>query len=116
MSVIHYPAVPYERLKRQQLLTLAYVLEEQRDRALKKVEQIPELVAEVERLQGESAHWKSLWKGTVEDSTKVIQERDEALRVVERLEAEIEGLEGMVNTLGGCLNSVAEADKLRRPI
>lgn len=31
-----------------------------------------------------------------------------------RLEAEIEGLEGMVNTMGGCLNSVAEADKLRR--
>ncbi|WP_237112808.1 hypothetical protein [Mycobacteroides abscessus] len=86
MSVIHYPAVPYERLKRQQLLTLAYVLEEQRDRALKKVEQIPELVAEVERLQAESAHWKSLWQGTVEYPTKVIQERDEALREVERLE------------------------------
>lgn len=84
MSVIHYPAVPYERLKRQQWLTLlAYVLEEQRDRALKKVEQIPELIAEVERLQAESAHWKALWQGTVEYSTKVIQERDEALRALE---------------------------------
>lgn len=85
MSVIHYPAVPYERLKRQQLLTLAYALEEQRDRALKKVEQIPELVAEVERLQAESAHWKALWQGTVKYSTKVIQERDEALRTLDKV-------------------------------
>lgn len=103
---------------------------------------VPELIAEVEQARGWAAwfaaqsemwqaraelhisecaaadaaaeHWKALWQGTVEDSTKVIQERDEALREVERLEAEIEGLEGMVNTMGGCLNSVAEADKLRR--
>ncbi|SII79596.1 Uncharacterised protein [Mycobacteroides abscessus subsp. abscessus] len=75
---------------------------------------VRELIAEVERLQAESAHWKALWQGTVDYSTKMIQERDDALREVERLEAEIEGLEGMVNTMGGCLNSVAEADKLRR--
>ncbi|WP_157897272.1 hypothetical protein [Mycobacteroides franklinii] len=43
MSVIHYPPVPYERLKRQQLLTLVYALEEQRDRALKKLEELREL-------------------------------------------------------------------------
>lgn len=73
-----------------------------------------EAADEIERLEGESVHWKSLWQGTVEYSTKIIQERDEVLREVERLEAEIECLEGMVNTMGGCLNSVAEADKLRR--
>lgn len=56
---------------------------------------IPELVAEVERLQAESAHWKSLWQGTVEYSTKVIQERDEALREVERLTRELERAEAV---------------------
>lgn len=45
---------------------------------------VPELIAEVERLEGESEHWKALWRGTVEDSTKVIQERDEALRELEQ--------------------------------
>lgn len=46
---------------------------------------VPELIAEVERLEGESAHWKALWRGTVEDSTKVIQERDEALRALDKV-------------------------------
>lgn len=46
---------------------------------------IPELIAEIERLEGESAHWKALWRGTVEDSTKVIQERDEALRALDKV-------------------------------
>ncbi|MDO3076105.1 hypothetical protein P5V64_21325 [Mycobacteroides abscessus subsp. abscessus] len=75
---------------------------------------VRELIEAVEFLEPAADHWKSLWQGTVEYSTKVIQERDEALREVERLRAEIESLEGMVNTMGGCLNSVAEADKLRR--
>ncbi len=30
-------------------------------------------------------HWKALWRGTVEDSTKVIQERDEALRALDKM-------------------------------
>lgn len=47
---------------------------------------VRDLVAEVERLEADAQHWKALWQGTVEDSTKVIQERDEALREVERLE------------------------------
>lgn len=34
--------------------------------------------------------------------------------LVDRAKASLESLEGMVNTMGGCLNSVAEADKLRR--
>lgn len=46
---------------------------------------VPELIAEVERLQAESAHWKALWQGTVKDSTKVIQERDEALRTLDKV-------------------------------
>ncbi|SIJ95685.1 Uncharacterised protein [Mycobacteroides abscessus subsp. abscessus] len=31
----------------------------------------------------ERDHWKALWQGTVEYSTKIIQERDEALRELE---------------------------------
>lgn len=71
---------------------------------------VPELVAEAERRQDlitefrkrddvatgviknlcdERDHWKSLWQRTVKDSTKVIQERDEALREVEQLKARI---------------------------
>ncbi|WP_165803292.1 hypothetical protein [Mycobacteroides abscessus] len=53
---------------------------------------VPELIAEVERLQAESAHWKSLWQGTVEYSTKIIQERDEALREVEKLRRAVDVL------------------------
>ncbi len=30
-------------------------------------------------------HWKSLWQGAVEGSTKVIQERDEALRALDKV-------------------------------
>ncbi|TDZ92117.1 hypothetical protein CCUG60885_04231 [Mycobacteroides salmoniphilum] len=50
------------------------------------------LIEKVERLEGESDHWKALWQGTVEDSTKVIQERDEALREVERLQCSVDVL------------------------
>ncbi|AWG57392.1 hypothetical protein [Mycobacteroides abscessus] len=46
---------------------------------------VPELIEAVEFLEQAADHWKSLWQGTVEDSTKVIQERDEALREVEAL-------------------------------
>lgn len=53
------------------------------------------LADEVERLEDLIAHWKALWRGTVEDSTKVIQERDEALREVERLRRIINGRDTM---------------------
>ncbi|OHT86926.1 hypothetical protein [Mycobacteroides saopaulense] len=77
---------------------------------------VPELIAEVEQarsyrslppnmvwqdyyspneviaLREEIEHWKSLWQGTVEDSTKVIQERDEALREVEKLRRAVDVL------------------------
>ncbi|MDM2418433.1 Bacteriophage protein [Mycobacteroides abscessus subsp. massiliense] len=46
---------------------------------------VPELIAEVKRLEAERVHWKALWKGTVEDSTKVIQERDEALWALDKV-------------------------------
>ncbi|QSM04611.1 hypothetical protein PROPHIGD54-2_11 [Mycobacterium phage prophiGD54-2] len=46
---------------------------------------VPELIAEVEFLEPEVAHWKSMWKDTVEYADKVIQERDEALRVLEEI-------------------------------
>lgn len=38
MGVITYPATPYHKLKRQQLLTLTYALEDMRDRAIKRAE------------------------------------------------------------------------------
>lgn len=47
---------------------------------------VSELIEAVEFLEQAADHWKSLWQGTVEYSTKVIQERDEALREVERLQ------------------------------
>ncbi|WP_100514441.1 hypothetical protein [Mycobacteroides abscessus] len=53
---------------------------------------VSELIEAVEFLEPAADHWKSLWKGTVEYSTKVIQERDEALREVERLQAEIDAM------------------------
>lgn len=37
MGTTVYPATPYNRLKREQLIQLAYALEEQRDRALAKI-------------------------------------------------------------------------------
>lgn len=43
------------------------------------------LADEVERLEAEVEHWKALWQGTVEDTTKVIQERDEALRTLDKV-------------------------------
>ncbi|QSM03897.1 hypothetical protein PROPHIGD91-2_42 [Mycobacterium phage prophiGD91-2] len=63
---------------------------------------VPELIAVIEFLEPEVAHWKALWKGTVEYSTKVIQERDEALREVERLTAGTKRVYtvGYINGLG----------------
>ncbi|WP_235625626.1 hypothetical protein [Mycobacteroides abscessus] len=45
---------------------------------------VRELIEAVEFLEQAADHWKALWKGTVKDSTKVIQERDEALRALKR--------------------------------
>ncbi|MBN7460837.1 hypothetical protein I3U64_11810 [Mycobacteroides abscessus subsp. abscessus] len=45
---------------------------------------VRELIEAVEFLEQAADHWKSLWQGTVKDSTKVIQERDEALRALKR--------------------------------
>lgn len=44
-----------------------------------------QLIAEVTRLQAECDHWKALWQGTVEYSTKIIQERDEALWALDKV-------------------------------
>lgn len=52
----------------RELLDRIVKLEDQREEALR-----------------EADHWKALWQGTVEDSTKVIQERDEALRALESI-------------------------------
>lgn len=41
---------------------------------------VPELIEAVEFLESAADHWKTLWQGTVKDSTKVMEERDEALR------------------------------------
>lgn len=46
---------------------------------------LPELIEAVEFLEQAADHWKSLWKGTVEYSTKVIQERDEALWALDKV-------------------------------
>lgn len=40
MSTIHYPAKSYDSLNRQQLLQVAYALEDTRDRALRRLEAI----------------------------------------------------------------------------
>lgn len=40
MTTIHYPAKSYDKLNRQQLLQLAYALEDTRDRALRRLEAI----------------------------------------------------------------------------
>ncbi|MFT9654953.1 hypothetical protein [Mycobacteroides abscessus] len=53
---------------------------------------VPELIEAVEFLEPSADHWKSLWKGIVEYSTKVIQERDEALREVEKLRRAVDVL------------------------
>lgn len=45
---------------------------------------VRELIEAVEFLEQAADHWKSLWQGTVEYSTKVIQERDEVLRKLEQ--------------------------------
>lgn len=38
MTTIHYPAKAYSQLKREQLVALAYALEEQRDQALRRIQ------------------------------------------------------------------------------
>ncbi|WP_078278564.1 hypothetical protein [Mycobacteroides franklinii] len=50
---------------------------------------VPELIEAVEFLEPAVDHWKSLWQGTVKDSMKVMEERDQAPHEVERLEAEL---------------------------
>ncbi|SIC59820.1 hypothetical protein [Mycobacteroides abscessus] len=45
---------------------------------------VSELIEAVEFLEQAADHWKSLWRGAVEYSTKVIQERDDALRKLEQ--------------------------------
>ncbi len=44
MSVIEYPAKSFHKLTRKQLITLAIALEEQRDRAIAKSEELPQAV------------------------------------------------------------------------
>lgn len=46
---------------------------------------VPELIAVIEFLEPEVAHWKALWKGTTEYADNLIQERDEALRALEEI-------------------------------
>ncbi|AMU20849.1 hypothetical protein [Mycobacteroides abscessus] len=74
-----------------------------------------QLIAEVERLEGESAHWKALWQGTIEDSTKVILERDEALRELEReQESHQETAEIMRRTRERAERLQAEIDAMKK--
>lgn len=56
---------------------------------------VPELIEAVEFLESAADHWKSLWQGTVKDSTKVMEERDEALREVERLAGRLRDVAGI---------------------
>lgn len=46
---------------------------------------VSELIEAVEFLEQAADHWKSLWRSTVEDSTKIIQERDEALWALDKV-------------------------------
>lgn len=76
---------------------------------------VRELIAEVERLQAESAHWKALWQGTVEYSTKIIQERDEVLRKLEQeQESHQETAEIMRRTRERAERLQAEIDAMKK--
>lgn len=55
MTTIHYPPKAYSQLKRDQLITLAYALEDQRDRALRRNEAATEsLAAAYEEAKGDA--------------------------------------------------------------
>lgn len=74
-----------------------------------------EATDEIERLEGESAHWKALWQGTVEYCTKVIQERDEPLRALEEeRESHQETAEIMRRTRERAERLQAEIDAMKK--
>lgn len=50
MTTIDYGSTPYSKLKRQQLLTLAYALEDMRDRAIERYETAEAALERVRKL------------------------------------------------------------------
>lgn len=76
---------------------------------------IPELIEAVEFLEQAADHWKALWQGTVEYSTKIIQERDEVLRKLEQeQESHQETAEIMRRTRERAERLQAEIDAMKK--
>lgn len=76
---------------------------------------VRELIEAVEFLEPAADHWKSLWQGTVEYSTKIIQERDEVLRKLEQeQESHQETAEIMRRTRERAERLQAEIDAMKK--